>query len=187
MAIDARISVAGKQVGQYDLLTLLDDYANLKNVSIKTRIADNTNAKFRPYLLSKDDSGLYRVINNTSMMLRVHYVEGSADNPTERFFTPSNATSEVWLVIDVTESTTKKIIRYATITAGNPVRISYVNTLDKNINTWSFSRNQNYLACGSNNSEYSPTYDYDPATKKYVDDAIEALRASLTSTTEETI
>ena len=185
MAIDAHISVAGKQVGQYDLPTRSDDYANLKNVPIKTRIVNDTNTKVRPYLLSKDDSGLYRIINNTTKLLSVYYVEGSADNPTESFVVPSNAKSEAWLLIDIQESTTKKSISYSTILTKHNA-ISYVNILDKKTNTWSFSRNQTYLVCGSKNSEYSPTYDYDPATKKYVDDAIEALRASLTSTTEGT-
>lgn len=65
-----------------------------------------------------------------------------------------------WITVDITDKSTKDNV-----------------VVTKEYNKW-------FLPTYASNHEYTPTNDYNPATKKYVDDAIAALRAELTATTE---
>ena len=107
------------------------------------------------------------------------------DDGTEKVVTSNKAiiSGEPWTVSITNNSRVSAISIYSSLYTTNSKLV--VNTLDCSTSetvTVTEKKNINYLGI-NNYTEFTPTGDYQPATKKYVDDAIAAALASLNTTT----
>lgn len=157
------LKLAEKYVKKYGM-SGTKDYNDLDNIPIKTiELTDN---KFKPYLL--EETGMYKVVSSSPSILNIG-LTGNVGEETEKtighfgmsplycFVRIMRSTQSDYLSIDVFPIT-NNVLYYVRILKYNGVWTSEnkkINVLDKN-----------------NSEEYTPTKDYHPATKKYVDDSV---------------
>lgn len=77
--------------------------------------------------------------------------------------------SGIWLLLDTSKGTYVE-----------SVKVTSIKTIDEIYIPSSIARTSDYIS-KTNTSEYSPTSDYNPATKKYVDDTSETLKESISN------
>lgn len=149
----------------------LSDDGTYKTISASSSYIKNItldDGKFRPWLC--EETGIYRVETKMSLsdnpLLVLMKIEGSKDEPVES--SVIIYTSRIlYFYVSIKETTGQKTY-VANQLSFEDVDNSFVNILKDG--NWTSKTLINVLKTDGN-KEYTPTQDYNPATKKYVDDS----------------
>ena len=155
------------------------NYNDLQNQPVYNVTVEN--GKFN--LCNVTESGLYRLYNPNGILIMLNGLEGSNGDFTEKNMAAFSY-NVIYVFINIRISTNNNKYITAKSMYGEEKRYNYISCIyTYETNTWK-SEKINTVLNLDNFSEYTPKADYNPATKKYVDDSVNNIGTTKVNTSQ---